>query len=144
MSDADDARFNAFMESTEANERDWIAFIEFEHAIHNAVMCAGMINPYDAGPEGAREHAGLRLVLGEMLFRVLPRVDLGTLIGRVDGIGLALRYGIIEAKRDVLDGIADTTAFEALADKGYAAEQADTDRRLAELEARQVKPDDEE
>jgi hypothetical protein len=79
----------------------------------------------------------LEAVLTEMLGRVLPRVDLGTLIARSEGIGYALRYGIIAATGDALDGIADITAFEQLADQGY---EADTDRRLTEREARHAGP----
>jgi hypothetical protein len=62
---AEEARFAACMDSTAADERDWIAFQEFEGAIHNATMCAGMINLYDGGPEGDREHAALKLALHE-------------------------------------------------------------------------------
>jgi hypothetical protein len=67
--------------------------LEFEEAIHNAVMGAGMMNIYDNDPGTDKELAGLKIALGEMLFRVLPRVDLGTLVGNVEGIGYALRYG---------------------------------------------------
>jgi hypothetical protein len=136
MCDAQDARFEAFLQSTDQHSRDWIAFLEFENAIHEAVMCAGMIDLYDAGPEGEPEHAGLKLALSEMLFRVPPRVDLGPLIADVEGIGYALRYGIIEPKRDALDNIKNSEDYEALAKKGYAADQADTDRRMEELMAK--------
>ncbi len=84
MSDAEQARFNAFMDSTDADERDWIAFCEFEEAIHSGVMTACMINMYDGDEEGVREMDNLKLSLGQMLFRVLPRVDLGTLIANVE------------------------------------------------------------
>lgn len=69
------------------DERDWSAFLGFETAIHNAVMCAGMINLYDGGEEGDREHAALKLALGAMFFRVLPRVELGTIMAEAEGIG---------------------------------------------------------
>jgi hypothetical protein len=95
-----------------------------------------MINLYDGGPEGDREHAALKLALGAMLYRVLPRVDLGVLIGEAEGIGYALRYGIIEPKREALDGIANTDAYQALAQQGYDAERADADQRAAAIEAK--------
>ena len=68
----------------------------------------------------------MQRVIGEMLFRVLPRVDLATLIGNAEGMGYAIRYGFIEPRREALDGIDD---FTALAERGYAADQADTDRQ---------------
>lgn len=67
-----------------------------------------------------------------MFFRVLPCVDLGTLLGVAEDIGYALRFGIIDPKPDALDKIADTSALEELARKGQAAQQADTERRVAE------------
>ena len=50
-------------------------------------MCAGMIDLYDGGEEGDREHAALKLALGAMFFRVLPRVELGTIMAEAEGIG---------------------------------------------------------
>jgi hypothetical protein len=91
MSEAEDARFRAFLGSTDADERDWLAFCEFENASHSAAMCGAMINLYDGGEHGGRELQELELVIGEMLFRVLPRVGLGTLIAHVEGIGYAIR-----------------------------------------------------
>jgi len=63
----------------------------------------------------------MQRVIGEMLFRVLPRVDLATLIGNAEGIGYAIRYGFIEPRREALDGIDD---FTALAERGCAADRA--------------------
>lgn len=144
MSEGEDARFNAFRQSTETNERDWIAFLEFERAIQNAASCAGLINLYDGGDEGSRERSALELALGSMLFRVLPRVDLGTLIANVEGVGYALRYGIIEPRADALDSIKDTKDYEALSAKGFAADQADSDRRVEESMAKPIPEDAEE
>lgn len=139
MSEAEEARFSAFVEATDEAERDWIAFCEFEDASRRAAMCAGMINLYDADEHGQREQDQLRLALSEMLFRVLPKVDLGEILACVEGIGYAIRYGLIAPKADALDGIADTDGFAHLAERGYAADQADSDRRLAEVQARPKK-----
>ena len=115
---AEQARFAAFVETTLPDERDCIAFREFEVAIIKATECASMIDPYDGGLDGEREHAALKLALSGMLYRVLPRVDLGVLIANAAGIGYALRYGIIEPHREALDSIADTDAYRELAEKG--------------------------
>ena len=136
MSSAEEARFLAFVESTESQERDWTAFVEFENAVLRATMCATMSNPYDAEPHYRREYDDLYLALSEMLYRVLSRVPLGTLLADVEGIGYALRFGIIPQRADALDDIAESKAFEELAAEGYAAEQADTERRMAEIGAR--------
>ena len=136
MSDAEEARFRAFVESTTQDERDWIAFLEFQEAAHRATMVATLANPYDADEGYSRESQGLRLALSEMLFRVLPRVDLGVVLAEVEGIGYALRFGLIPQRADALDEIADDKAFEELAAKGYAADRADSQRRMDELVAR--------
>ena len=124
---AEQARFTIFIENTLPDERDCMAFREFEVAIINATECASMIDPYAGGLEGEREHAALKFALSGMLYRVLPRVDLGVLIENAAGIGYALRYGIIEPHREALDSIEDTDAYRELAEKGFGAEQANLD-----------------
>lgn len=89
--------------------------------IHAATVRAVMINPYDSSDQGSGEFSEMQRVIGEMLFRVLPRVDLATRIGNAEGIGYAIRHGFIEPLREALDGIDD---FTALAQRGYAADQA--------------------
>ena len=131
---AEQARFEAFVETTLPDERDCIAFREFEVAIIKATECASMIDPYDGSLEGEREHAALKLAMSGMLYRVLPRVDLGVIIADAEGIGYALRYGIIEPKREALDSIADTDAYRELAKKGFEAEQANRDLPAAAVE----------
>jgi hypothetical protein len=131
------ARFAAFVEGTEPNERDWIAFLEFEEAAHNAASTARLTNMYDNEPGGDREFADLKLALTAMFFRVLPKVDLGVLIADAEGIGYALRYGVIEQKPTALDGIENTEAYQSLAQRGYDAEQADCDRREAAIIAKE-------
>ena len=49
---AEQARFAAFVETTLPDERDCIAFREFEVAIIKATECASMIDPYDGGLDG--------------------------------------------------------------------------------------------
>jgi hypothetical protein len=132
---AEQARFAAFIEGTAADERDWIAFLEFDRAIHDAAGCAAMSNLYDGGREANREHADLKLALGAMLFRVLPRVDLGVLIADAEGIGYAVRFGLIEPKPDALDAVVDTDGYRAMAQKGHDAERADAELRAAAIEA---------
>ena len=131
---AEQARFAAFVETTLPDERDCIAFREFEVAIIKATECASMIDPYDGGLDGEREHAALKLALSGMLYRVLPRVDLGVLIANAAGIGYALRYGIIEPKREALDSVADTDDYRELAQHGFEAEQVDHDLRVGPIE----------
>jgi hypothetical protein len=88
---AEQARFAAFIENTLPDERDCVAFREFEAAIINATECASMIDPYDGGLEGEGEHAALKLALSGMLYKVLPRVNLGVLLANAAGICYALR-----------------------------------------------------
>ena len=63
MSDAEEARFRAFLSATSAETRDWIAYLEFEEAIREASQSAAMVNAYDAGPEGGRERCLMNNVL---------------------------------------------------------------------------------
>ena len=94
-----------------------------------------MIDPYDCGLEGEREHAALTLALSGMLYRVLPRANLGVLLANPAGIGYAQRYGIIELHREALDGIADTDADRERTAKGFGAEQANLDLPNTAIEA---------
>jgi hypothetical protein len=128
--DAQQRRFNAFVGSTEPDERDWMAFCVFERAIESATDFAAMVNPYADFKAREREEAVLRQPIGEMLFRVLPRVGLGAIVANAEGIGYALRYGVIEPKATALDAIADTEDFEALAGRGHGAEQMNTVLRI--------------
>ena len=132
---AEQARFSAFVETTLPDERDCIAFREFEVAIIKATECASMIDPYDGGLDGEREHAALKLALSGMLYRVLPRVDLGVLIADAAGIGYALRYGIIAPQLEALDGVADTDEYRQLARKGFETEQVSHDLRIGRITA---------
>jgi hypothetical protein len=130
MSEAQRKRFNAFITSTEEDERDWMAFCVFERAIDSTTDFAAMVNRYADFKAREREEAVLRQPIGEMLFRVLPRVGLGAIVANAEGLGYALRYGVIDAKATALDAIADTNDFEALAVRGHGAEQKNTALRI--------------
>jgi len=130
MSKAEDARFDVFIRSTEPGERDWIAFCAFEDAIREVSDCASMVNRYDDSGAGDRERSVLEPPIAEMLFRVLPRVGLGAILADACGVGYAIRFGVIDSKPSALDDVADLQAFEALARKGYGADQADTEMRV--------------
>lgn len=128
MSDAEDARFKAFLAATDADERDWVAFFEFEHAVDEAAHEAAMINLYDEPRENARERGLLRTVLWDMLHRVLPRIGLGEVISNAPAIGCALRFGLIPPKADALDHIGNPDALDQLCEKGVAAQRAHSER----------------
>src|SRR5262245_45785215 len=130
MSDAQQRRFSAFVGSTEPDERDWMAFCVFERAIESATDFAAMVNRYADFKAREREEAVLRQPIGEMLFRVLPRVGLGAIVANAEGLGYALRYGVIDPKPTALDAIADVDDFEALAVRGHGAEQRNTELRI--------------
>ena len=136
MSDAEELRFKAFLSATSAEARDWIAYLEFEEAIREASKSAAMVNAYDGGHEGVRELDVLELAASEMFFNVLSSVDLGTILANVHGVGLAVRFGVIEPKAEAVDWISSNEDFERLAAQGHAAERADDARQLAEAAAR--------
>lgn len=130
MSDAQQRRFDAFVGSTEPDERDWMAFCMFERAIDSATDFAAMVNPYADFKAREREEAVLRQPIGDMLFRVLPRVGLEAIVANAEGIGYAVRYGVIELKATALDAILDTHDLEALAGRGLGADQMNTVLRM--------------
>lgn len=122
MSDeAEEARLAAFMDATEADERDWIAFLEFEDAIRRAGHCAALVNPFDDPSSNVRERRTLAQPIAEMFFRALKRVSLGVLLANAEGIGYAIRFGIVEVTPDGLESVADDDALENLARRGDAA-----------------------
>ena len=94
-----------------------------------------MVNIDDAGPEGGRERNALEVAFTGMFFNVLPSVDLGTIIANVHGVGLAVRFGLIEPTAEAVDWISSNEDFERLAAQGHAAERVHDERRLAEADA---------
>ena len=124
MSDDEDVRFETFLSATSSESRDLVAYLAFEEAIREASKSAAMVNAYDGGQEGVRELDVLELVFSEMFFNVLSSVDLGTIIANVHGVGLAVLYGVIEPTAEAVDWVSSNEDFERLAQKGYAAEQA--------------------
>lgn len=133
---AKDARFKAFLTASDKDERDWIAFCQFEQAVGEVTHCAALVNPYDDSDRFEREREIMHAAVWTMMLRVLPRIGLGVAITHPEGIGWCLRYGIIPAKPDALDNVADMNAFDDLMGKAYEAEDADRTRREAEVEAK--------
>jgi hypothetical protein len=123
--EAQEARFKVFVRTTTRDERDWISFLELEQAIHRVADRAAIVNPFDDPNHNVREIEELEGPVGEMLFAGLKRLSLGMILANAEGIGHALRFGLIEAKRDGLAGIADDDALETLARRGDDALRAD-------------------
>src|SRR4051812_23661370 len=96
------ARFRAFVNATTDAERSWSAFVDFENTIEAAAVAAAMMN-LDNEPGFEQEHAFLAHVVAEMFYRIIKRVDLGAIMANAEGVGLAIRYGIVSARPDGLD-----------------------------------------
>jgi hypothetical protein len=133
---AQDARFKAFLTASDKDERDWIAFCQFEHAVGEVTHCAALVNPYDDSDRFEREREIMHAAVWTMMLRVLPRVGLGVTITHPEGLGYGLRYGIIPAKPDALDNVADMNAFDDLMGQAYEAEEANRKRREEEVLAK--------
>jgi hypothetical protein len=67
-----------------------------------------MINPYDSSDQGSGEFSEMQRVIGEMLFRVLPRVDLATRIGNAEG--LAMPSAMASSNHSVRHSMGSTTS----------------------------------
>lgn len=140
--EAQEARFRTFMAATSDDERDWIAFLEFEQAIERAAQCAAIVNPFDDSDSNVRERDVLRTPVAEMFFRALAReVNLGPLMANAESIGYAIRFGLVEATPQGLDGVADDDALDALASRGDEAIRADM-TRVEEENARRLEERD--
>jgi len=120
MTDAREARYQAFLDCTTQAERDWIAFLEFEEAANTAADRAALVNPFDDPTNNVRETQGLEVSIGQMLFRAVGRIGLGPLLADAERIGIAVRFGLLEAKPDGLDGCPDADALEAILERGDA------------------------
>ena len=134
--DAEDARFNAFLMATEQHERDWIAFCQFNEAVDEVTHCAALVNPYDDSDRFEREREIMHAAVWTMILRVIPRIGLGAAITHPEGLGYGLRYGIIPARPDALDQVAERNAFDDLMNQAYQAEEANRRRREEEVEAK--------
>ncbi len=60
-------------------------------------------------------------------------LGLGPLVANADRVGIAIRFGVIEARTEGLNGVPDADALEALLRKGDAAFRA---QRNEEVTAR--------
>ena len=131
---AERARFVEFKRITEADERDWTAFLDFQQAVSAAAQSAAIVNPYD-DPRFVDEVAMLEAPIGQMFFRALARLSLGALIANAEGLGCAIRLGLVKAEGDALDGVGDDDALEELAGKGRQA----LEHHMAELGAERLR-----
>jgi hypothetical protein len=134
-SEAEDARFAAFVKATTADERDWIAFCEFERAVDEVAQVATIVNPYDEPHANHRERDMLSIPITEVLYRVLPKVGLGTVLATSGGLGYAIRYGVLEPQPHVLDSITSDKDLEVIAERGCEAERAETEMRVNAIRA---------
>jgi hypothetical protein len=133
MTKAENARFQAFLKATEQEERDWIAFCEFEQAVDEVTHCASLVNPFDDSDNFERERGGMKPAVWEMLLRLLPKAGLGIVVTSTAELGYALKFGLVPATPQALDHITDNEAFRALLDKACEAENESRHRRDQEI-----------
>ena len=136
MTHEDDAEeYRAFVEMTDKDARDQVAFAEFASNVRSAVQCAVMSNVYDGTDRAAREFEEMHRTITELLSGLLARLPLAAVLANADGIGYAIRYGIVEPRKGALDHVQTPEELEELADRGHAADQMEIDRRMDELES---------
>ena len=133
--DADELGFRTFLEMTDKEARDHVAFAEFASNVHSAAQCAVVSNVHDGGDQAAREFEEMHRALTELLFGLLARIPLAAVLANADGIGYAIRYGIVEPRKGALDHVQTPEELEELAERGHAADQMEIDRRMDELES---------
>lgn len=135
--DLDDAaaEFRTFVEMSDTEARDQAAFATFASNIRSAVQCAVMSNASDGGERGAGEFEEMQRTIAELLYGLLPRLPLAAVLANADGIGYAIRYGILQPRKGALDQIQTVEQLEDLAGRGHAADQTEIDRRMDELES---------
>jgi hypothetical protein len=138
MSHEDDAelqRFQAFVELPDQDARDQVAYAEFAGMIHGAAQCA-MSNAQEGGDHAAREFEEMHRAMTELLFGLVARIPLAAVLANADGIGYAIRYGLVEPRKGALDHVQTPAQLEELAERGHAADRAEIDRRMDEIESR--------
>jgi hypothetical protein len=128
VTDAEDARFRAFVEATSQDDRDRVAFARFEEAVEEVSDHAALVNPIDDGREYSREQAYLQSPVWSMLHRVLPRIGLEAVCANTRGLGWAIRYGVIEAGASALDAVADAEDLDDLSNRGFEADRAHSEQ----------------
>jgi hypothetical protein len=136
-----DLRFNVFISATTSDARDWIAFHAFEDAVHEVADTATLVNKYDDSAAGQRELDALKPVVSEMLYRLLPKVGVNNIFANQYGIGYALRYGVIEPRPDALDDVTNLKDLEDVAQKGYDADERQTDMRIEDVPKQEAEKD---
>jgi len=133
--DAELQRFQAFVELTDQDARDQVAFAEFASMIHGAAQCAVMSKAHDGGDHTAREFEEMHRAMTEMLFGLVARIPLAAILANADGIGYAVRYGLVEPRKGALDHLQTPEQLEELAERGHAADRAEIDRGMDEIES---------
>ena len=133
--DAEELGFRSFIEMTDKEARDQVAFAEFASNVRSAAECAVVSNSPDGGDYAVREVEDMHRTITELLFGLLTRIPLPAVLANADGIGYAIRYGILEARKGALDHVQTPEQLEELAKRGHAADQMEIDRRMDELES---------
>jgi hypothetical protein len=133
--DNDAEEFRTFLDMTDTEARDQVAFAEFTSNIRSAVQCAMVSTASDGGDCAARELEEMQRAIAELLYGLLGRIPLAAVLAHADGVGYAIRYGILEPRKGALDHIQSAEQLEELAERGHAADQMEIDRRMDELES---------
>jgi hypothetical protein len=136
MTDAEDARLQAFLKDTDQEERDWSAFCQFQEAVDEVTQCAAMSNCYDEPDMVERECKDMRPAVWGMMLGLVPRIGLGEVITNPEIFGYAIRYGVIQPSPQALDHIRDLDAFDEFRTKVVEVEGAARRQREAEVEER--------
>jgi hypothetical protein len=132
---AEQLGFQAFVEMTDTEARDQVAFAEFASNVRSAAQCAVISNPYAGDDRAARDFEEMQRAITELLFGLLTRIPLAAVLANADGIGYAIRYGILEPRKGALDHVQSAEELEELAERGHAADQVEIDRRMDEFES---------
>ena len=133
--DAEELRFRAFVEMTDKEARDQVAYAEFASMVHSAAQCAVKSTESDGGDHTDREFDEMHRAITELLFGLLGRIPLAAVLENADGVGYAIRYGMLEPRKGALDHVQTSEELEELAERGHAADQMEIDRRMDELES---------
>jgi len=133
--DAEELRFRTFVEMTDKEARDQLAYAEFASMVHSAAQCAMRTTASDGGDHTDREFDEMHRAITELLFGLLGRIPLAAVLANADGVGYAVRYRIVEPRKEALDHVQTSEELEELAERGHAADQTEIDRRMDELES---------
>jgi hypothetical protein len=133
--DAEELRFRTFLEMTDKEARDQVAYAEFASMVHSAAQCAVRTTASDGGDHTGREFDEMHSAITELLFGLLGRIPLDAVLANADGVGYAIRYGMLEPRKGALDHVQTPEELEELAERGHAADQMEIDRRMEELES---------